>query len=55
MFTVLHKKGDRTECGNYRSISLVSHVGKFLLKVVARRLSAYCEAKGLFPEDQCGF
>ena len=33
----------------------MSHAGKFLLKVVARRLSAYCEAKGMLPEDQCGF
>ena len=32
------------------------HAGKVLLKVVARRLSAYCEAKGLLPEEeQCGF
>ena len=52
---ILHKKGDKTECGNYRGISLVSHAGKVLLKVVARRLSAYCEAKGLLPEEQCGF
>ena len=56
VITVLHKKGDKTECENYRGISLVSHVGKVLLKVVTRRLSAYCEAKGLFiPEDQCEF
>ena len=48
------KKGDTTECGNCRGISLVSHAGKVLLKVVARRLSAYCE-KGLLPEEQCGF
>ena len=47
VITVLHKKGDTTECGNYRGISLVSHAGKILLKVVTRRLSAYCEAKGL--------
>ena len=40
---------------NYRGISLVLHAGKVLLKVVARRLSAYCEAKGLLPEEQCGF
>ena len=53
--TVLHKKGDKTECGNYRGNSLVSHAGKVLLKVVARRLSAYCEAKGLLPEEQCRF
>ena len=55
VITVLHKKGDKTECGNYRGISLVSHAGKVLLNVVARRLSAYCEAKGLLPEQQCGF
>ena len=53
--TVLHKKGDKTECGNNRGISLVSHTGKVLLKVVARRLGSYCEAKGLLPEEQCRF
>ena len=53
--TVLHKKEGKTKCGHYRGISLVSHRGKVLLKVVARRLSAYCEAKGLLPEEQCGF
>ena len=42
VITVLHKKGDKTECENYRGISLVSHASKVLLKVVARRLSAYC-------------
>ena len=55
VITVLHKKGDKTECGNYRGISLVLHVGKVLLKVVASRLGAYCEAKGLLPDEQCGF
>ena len=28
---------------------------KVLLKVAARRVSAYCEAKRLLPEEQCGF
>ena len=55
VITVLHKKSDKTECGNYRGTSLVSHADKVLLKVVARRLSAYCEAKGLLPEEQCRF
>ena len=31
------------------------HAGKVLFKVVARRLSAYCETKRLLPGDQCGF
>ena len=33
----------------------MSHAGKVLLKVVARKLSAYCEAKELLPKEQCGF
>ena len=52
---VLRKKKDRTEYGNYRGISLVAHAGKVLLKIVATRLSAYCEARNLLPEEQCGF
>ena len=55
VLTILHKKGDNTECENYRGISLVSHAGKILLKPIARRFGAYCEAKGLLPEEQCGF
>ena len=47
IITVLHKKDGQTECGNYRGISFVSHAGKVLLKMVTRRLSDYCEAKGL--------
>ena len=33
----------------------MSHAGKVLLKVVAKRLTAYCKAKGLVPEEQRGF
>ena len=52
---VLHKKKDRSDCNNCRGISLVAHSGKVLLKMVASRLSNYCEAKGILPEEQCGF
>ena len=48
--TVLHEKSDRTECGNYRGISLVSHAGKMLFKEVVSRFGAYCEAKEYLPE-----
>ena len=51
---VLHKKKDRTECGNYRDISLVAHAGKILLKITARRLSEYYERVGILPEEQSG-
>ena len=52
---VLHKKKDRTECGNYRGVLLVAHAGKILLEIIARRLSEYCERVGLLPEEQSGF
>ena len=38
---VLHKKKDRTECGNYRGISLVAHAAKAHLKIVAHRLGKF--------------
>ena len=40
---VLHKKKDRSDCNNYRGISLVAHLGKALVKMVASLLSNYCE------------
>ena len=55
IIVILHKKKDRTECGNYRGISLVAHASKILLKVIARRLSEYCERVGILPEEQSGF
>ena len=52
---VLHKTKDRTECGSYRGTSLVAHAGKVLLKVIAGRLSVYCERENIPPEEQCEF
>ena len=52
---MLHKKKDRTECGNYRGISLVAHAGKLPLKFIAGRLSDCCERENMLPEKQCGF
>ena len=33
----------------------MAHAGKFLLKVIAKRLSNYCKREGILPEEQCGF
>ena len=52
---VLYKKSDLSDCNNFPGISLVSHAGKVLLKVVANRLSDFCEAQQILPEEQCGF
>ena len=51
----LHKKKDRTGCGNYRGISVVEHAGKIQLKIIARRLSEHCERVGILPEEQSDF
>ena len=55
IITVLFKKGDPYECVNFRGISLGAHAGKVVLKVVAMRLSAYCEWRKTFLEAQYGF
>ena len=50
-----YKTSNRYDCNNFRGISLVSHAGKVLLKIVANRLSDVCEAQQILPEEQCGF
>ena len=52
IIVVLHKNKDRTECGDFRGVALVAHAGKILLKIIARRLSEYCERVGILPEEQ---
>ena len=52
---VLHKENNRTECSNYRGLSLVAHAGKVLPKIVANRLGDFCEEAGILPEEQYGF
>ena len=47
------KKGDLAECNNYRTISLLSHVGKILMMVLLERLKAQMEPH--LSEEQAGF
>ena len=46
-------KGDRSDCNNYRRISLLSIVGKVFARVVLARLRKLAEL--IYPESQCGF
>ena len=48
---VLHKKKDRTECSNYRGLSMVAHAGKVLLKIVANRLGDFSKKLGSSPKN----
>ena len=51
----LYKKGDRSNCNNFRGISLLSHAGEVLAKTITNRLSAFNEANDILPEEQCWF
>ena len=53
IFIPIHKKGDKLQCNNYRTIALVSHASKILLKVVLERMQSKLE-KEISPE-QAGF
>ena len=50
----IYKKGDRTDCGNYRGISLLSAAGKILARILLNRLSLHITPE-VVPETQCGF
>ncbi len=47
------KKGDATDYGNYRTIALISHASKILLKIIQGCLLPYIERE--LPEEQAGF
>jgi len=47
------KKGDLRECSNYRTISLLNHMGKVLTMVLLERLKAQVEPH--MSEEQAGF
>ena len=47
-------KGAKTDCGNYRGISLLSIAGKILARILLNRLIVSVSEHNL-PEAQCGF
>ncbi|XP_038064973.1 uncharacterized protein LOC119735349 [Patiria miniata] len=51
--TLYKNKGDRSDCYNYRGISLLNTVGKVLGSVALIRLQLLAEH--VYPESQCGF
>ena len=49
------KKTDRTRsAATTGGVSLVAHVGKVPMKIIARHLSEYFEREGILPEEQRG-
>ena len=51
--TLYKNKGERSDCNNYRGISLLSIVGKVFARVILARLQKLAER--VYPESQCGF
>ena len=50
---ILFKKGDRSQCDNYRGISLLSVVGKVFCDILLQRLQRIAEL--VYPESQSGY
>ena len=51
----LHKKGCRHDIGNYRTLCLISVIFRLLCRILAARVSRYCEFHHLLPDTQWGF
>jgi hypothetical protein len=49
----IHKKGDKTDCSNYRGISLLSTSYKILSNILLARLTP--NADEIMGDHQCGF
>ena len=47
------KKGNAKECSNYRTIELISHASKVMLKILQARLQQYVNCE--LPDVQAGF
>ena len=53
VFSPIPKKGNAKECSNYRTIALISHNSKVMLKILQARLQQY--VKHELPDVQAGF
>ena len=53
VFIPVPKKGNAKECSNYRTIALISHASKVMLKIPQARLQQYVNRE--FPDVQAGF
>jgi len=52
-FIPLPKKGDLTQCANYRTIALVSNASKILLRIILERIRVKTEME--IADEQAGF
>ena len=53
VFIPIPKKGKAKECSNYRTIALISHASKVMLRILQARLQQYVNRE--LPDVQAGF
>ena len=53
VFILVPKKGNAKECSYYRTIALISHTSKIMLKILQARLQQYVNRE--FPDVHSGF
>ena len=53
VFNPVPKRGNPKECSNYRTIALISHIIKVMLKILQARLQHYVNYE--LPDVQAGF
>ena len=53
VFIPIPKKGNAKECSNYRTVALISHASKVMLKILQARLQQYMNRE--LPDIQAGF
>ena len=53
VFIPIPKRGNAKECSNYRTIALISHASKVILKILQVRLQQYVNCE--LPDVQTGF
>ena len=53
VFILIPEKGNPKECSNYRTIALISHAGKVMLKILQARLQQNVNRE--LPDIQAGF
>ena len=53
VFIPVPKKGNAKECSNYRTIALISHASKVMLKILQARFQQYMNHE--LPDVQAGF
>ena len=53
VFIPIPKKGNAKECSNYRTIALISHASKVMLKILQDRTEHYMDRE--LPDGQAGY